>query len=70
MPQSIAVLAVEVGTVAQRVHLVNGHVVQLATGRGCLDRIEQHGGLAVGQRHDQIAVRSDVVENRIGGGRR
>ena len=70
VPQPVAVRAVQVGAVAQRVHLVHGDPLQVAAGGGGLDRVEQQAGLAVGERHDEVAVRVDVSEEglcRFGG---
>ena len=65
--QPVAELAVEVGPVVQCVHLVHADAVR-AVGRG-LDRVEQRDRLAVGERHDDVGARADVLEDsiRIGG---
>ena len=59
--QVVAELAVQVGPVVQRVHLVHPHAVE-ALGVG-LDGVEHRHGLAVGERHDQVVAVVDVVED-------
>jgi hypothetical protein len=52
---------VEVGTVVERVHLVDANAAQAVCGG--FDRIEHRNGLAVGERHDQVGAVLDVLED-------
>ncbi len=64
MAQPIAERAVQVRPVVQAVHLVDPHAFE-AVGRG-LDGIDQRHRFAVGERHDEVGVRTDVIEHRVG----
>lgn len=54
---------VEVGPIVQGVHLVNPHRGQARRGR--LDGVEDGHRLAVGQRHDHVGPRDEVVEDGL-----
>ena len=71
--------AVQVRAIVQGVHLV--HVDALQLGRVRLDGVEEDDRLAVGEGHDQVGARLDVVEDsgrrrgvehrvKVGGGAR
>ena len=65
--QAVAERAVQVRPVVDGVHLVDRHAFE-AVGVG-LDGVEQADRLAVGQRHDDVGARGDVIENGLGVGR-
>ena len=64
MAEPVAVGAVQVRPIVQGVHLVDTDARQLV-GRA-LDRVEQRDRLAVGERHDQVGSRADVIEHSLG----
>ena len=64
MPQAVAVGAVQVRMVVQRVHLVDAYVGEVVGVR--VDRVDERARLAVRERHDQVGRAPDVVEHRFG----
>ncbi len=69
MPQAVAVAAVEVGVVVQGVHLVHSHPRQAPSAAAASRASSDGDRLAVGQRHDDLRVIDDVVED-VGRGAR
>ena len=64
MADPVAERAVQVRPVVDGVHLVDAQPVE-AVGVG-LDRVEHRDRFAVGQRHDDVGPRIEVVDDRLG----
>jgi hypothetical protein len=60
-------LAVDVAALAHGQHLVQAHRA-LEPARPGLDGVDHAVRLPVGGAHDHVAVRRDVVQDRVGGG--